>query len=190
MAPADGVDTLLFDVLGTVVDEAGSMHAELTAALDQVGAAGRADDLAEAWPQQFAALVSSIIEGAPWQSTDELNAEALAYVLRDGPQLPKTTVRHLALVRHRLKPWPDAQAALRRLAERFTIKALRNRRTRSTYQHPISPPSPRTYSPTPDTARTGRVIADGCSGSCRTCWSAARSRVAVALGSPVPGLRL
>jgi 2-haloacid dehalogenase len=38
----DDVDTLLFDVLGTVVDEAGSMHAELAAALDQAGAGGQA----------------------------------------------------------------------------------------------------------------------------------------------------
>jgi hypothetical protein len=36
---ADEVDTLLFDVLGIVVDEAGSMREELRAALDQVGAA-------------------------------------------------------------------------------------------------------------------------------------------------------
>ena len=39
---ADDVETLLFDVLGTVVDEAGSMRAELAATLDQAaaGAAG------------------------------------------------------------------------------------------------------------------------------------------------------
>jgi hypothetical protein len=48
MTPEDNVDTLLFDVLGTVVDEAGSMQAELTAALDQVGAAGQAADVERA----------------------------------------------------------------------------------------------------------------------------------------------
>jgi hypothetical protein len=87
---ADDVETLLFDVLGTVVDEAGSMRAEL---------------------RRFAALVSSIGEGAPWRSTDDLNAEALADVLRDGPPLPEATVRHLGLVGHRLRPWPRAAAA-------------------------------------------------------------------------------
>ena len=42
MITADDVETLLFDVLGTVVDEAGSMRAELAATLDQAaaGAAG------------------------------------------------------------------------------------------------------------------------------------------------------
>jgi 2-haloacid dehalogenase len=75
---ADDVDTLLFDVLGTVVDEAGSMRAALAAALDEVGAVGQAVSLAAAWARHFDALVSSIRQGAPWRSTDDLNAEALA----------------------------------------------------------------------------------------------------------------
>jgi 2-haloacid dehalogenase len=124
---ADDVDTLLFDVLGTVVDEAGSMRAELATALDQAGVEqGRTEALAAAWARRFAALVVLIREGAPWQSTDELNARALADVLRDGPLLPEATVRHLTLAGHRLRPWPDAVAALQRLAQRFTIVALSN----------------------------------------------------------------
>jgi hypothetical protein len=55
-------------------------------------------------------LVSAIGEGAPWRSTDDLNAEALADVLRDGPQLPEATVRQLGLAGHRLRLWPDTQA--------------------------------------------------------------------------------
>jgi 2-haloacid dehalogenase len=123
---ADEIDTLLFDTLGTVVDEAGSMRAELTAALDQVGAGQRAPELAAAWEARFADLVSSIVAGAPWQSTDDLNAQALADVLRDGPVLPPATMRELGLVGHRLRPWPDARDALRRLASRFAIVALSN----------------------------------------------------------------
>ena len=126
MITADDVDTLLFDVLGTVVDEAGSVRAELAAALAQAGAGRQAEALAAAWARRFAALVSAIGEGAPWRSTDDLNAEALAGVLRDAPRLPEAAVRHLALAGHRLRPWPDAQAALRRLAGRFTIVALSN----------------------------------------------------------------
>jgi 2-haloacid dehalogenase len=123
---ADEIDTLLFDTLGTVVDEAGSMRAELGAALDQAGAGERTQELAAAWEQRFAVLVGAIVEGAPWRSTDDLNAEALADVLRDGPQLPEATVAQLGLAGHRLRPWPDAQQALRRLAQRFTIVALSN----------------------------------------------------------------
>jgi 2-haloacid dehalogenase len=123
---ADDIDTLLFDVLGTVVDEAGSIRAELAAALDQAGAGGSAEALAAAWAERFDGLTSDIRQGAPWRSTDDLNAEALAVVLRDGPSLPADAVQNLALVGHRLKPWPDSPAALRRLTGRFTTVALSN----------------------------------------------------------------
>ena len=126
MITAENVDTMLFDVLGTVADEAGSMRAELAAALDQAGARQRAEELSAAWARRFAALVSAIRGGAPWRSTDDLNAAALPDVLRDGPPLPEATVRHLALAGHRLRPWPDAREALRRLAGRFAIVALSN----------------------------------------------------------------
>jgi len=122
----EDIETLLFDVLGTVVDEAGSMRAELAAALDLPDAGGQAEVLAAAWERRFAALVSSIRQGAPWRSTDDLNGEALIDVLRDGPRLPDATVRQLALAGHRLRPWPDSQAALRAVAGRFATVALSN----------------------------------------------------------------
>ena len=126
MINADEIDTLLFDVLGTVVDEAGSMRAELGAALERAGAGERTQALAAAWERRFTALVSAIGDGAPWRSTDDLSAEALAEALRDGPRLPEATVAELGLAGPRLRPWPDAQQALRRLAERFTLGALSN----------------------------------------------------------------
>ena len=127
MIIAGEIDTLLFDVLGTVVDEAGSMRAELATALDEAGAGrGQAEALAEAWAGRLDTLVSAIGAGAPWRSTDDLNAEALAGVLRGGPRLPDAAVRQLALAGHRLRPWPDAPTALRRLAGRFTVVALSN----------------------------------------------------------------
>ena len=127
MITGDDVDTLLFDVLGTVVDEAGSMRAELATTLEHAGV-GReqAYALAAAWTGRFAALMTSIRDGAPWRTTDELNAEALADVVPDGRRLPEATVRHLALVGHRLRPWPDSVQALRRFAQHFTIVALSN----------------------------------------------------------------
>ena len=126
MITDDDVDTLLFDILGTVVDEAGSMRAELAAALGEVGAGEQVQELLTGWEQRFGTLVSAIRAGAPWRSTDDLNAEALADVLRDGPRLPEAAVRQLALAGHRLRAWPDAQAALGRLSQRFSMVALSN----------------------------------------------------------------
>ena len=126
MITADDIDTLLFDVLGTVVDEAGSMQAEVATALGQADDSAQAEALAAAWLRRASALITSICEGSPWRSTDDVNAEALAEVLHDGPALPEPAVRHLALAGHRLRPFPDAVAALRGLAGRFTIVALSN----------------------------------------------------------------
>ena len=103
------------------------MRAELAVALDQTHIRrGQSEALATAWARRFASLVARIRKGAAWQSADELYAEALADVLRDGPRLPGATVQRLALVGHRLRPWPDAAVALQRLAQRFTVVALSN----------------------------------------------------------------
>src|SRR3984885_12016824 len=126
MITADAIDTLLFDVLGTVVDEAGSMQAEVAAALGQADDSARGGAVSRAWRRRSSALIASICAGSPWRSADDVNAEALAEVLRDGPPLPESGVRHLALAGHRLRPFPDAVAALRGLAGRFTIVALSN----------------------------------------------------------------
>jgi 2-haloacid dehalogenase len=127
MISADDIDVLVFDVLGTVVDEAGSMRAELAAALDEAGRDPReAETLAAEWERRFTALLSTVRLGAPWRSTDDLNGAALAEALDSGPSLPEAAVRHLAMVGHRLAPWPDARDALRQLAGRFTVVALSN----------------------------------------------------------------
>jgi 2-haloacid dehalogenase len=134
MITAADVDTLLFDVIGTVVDEGGTMRAEVAAALEQAGVAapGRAEALAAAWEERSWSLTDGAGDGSEWISTDEVNARALAAVLAEsglagsGPDLPAEAVRQLGLVGHRLRPWPDSAAALSALARRFTVVALSN----------------------------------------------------------------
>jgi hypothetical protein len=65
MITADDIDTLLFDVLGAVVDEAGSMQAEVATALGQADDSAQAEALAAAWLRRASALVTSICEGSP-----------------------------------------------------------------------------------------------------------------------------
>ena len=130
MITAADVDTLLFDVIGTVVDEGGTMRAEVAAELEAAGLAGpgRAGELAAAWEERSWSLTAELDRGGSWVSTDEVNARALADVLAGGPAaaLPAEAVRRLGLVGHRLRPWPDAAAALAALARRFTVVALSN----------------------------------------------------------------
>ena len=130
MITAADVDTLLFDVIGTVVDEGGTMRAEVAAELEAAGLAGpgRAGELAAAWEERSWSLTAELDRDGSWVSTDEVNARALADVLAGGPAaaLPAEAVRRLGLVGHRLRPWPDAAAALAALARRFTVVALSN----------------------------------------------------------------
>ena len=131
MITAADVDTLIFDVIGTVVDEGGTMRAEVAAELEAAGLAGpgRAGELAAAWEERSWSLTAELDRAGSWVSTDEVNARALAEVLAAGgpaAALPAAAVRRLALVGHRLRPWPDAAAALAALARRFTVAALSN----------------------------------------------------------------
>ena len=75
----NGVRTLVFDVLGTVVDESGSIRDLVTAALAAAGAdpAG-GPALATRWTERVEALTSQAAAGeAPWRSNDELRRAAL-----------------------------------------------------------------------------------------------------------------
>ena len=130
MITADDVDVLLFDVLGTVVDEAGSMRDELAATLDQAGVErGQADALTAAWIRRFATLMESVLDGGPFRTTDELNAEALGYVLRDGPRLPQAAVRQLALDQLALSP----QRTLMVAAHPWDLRAAAAHELRTAY---------------------------------------------------------
>ncbi len=128
--PAAGIRTLVFDVLGTVVDEAGSLAAEAAAALAAAGAdTGLAGLVAGEWVRRVDMLISQISAGeAGWRSNDELRrAELPGAVEAAGlPRLPAAAFEELALAGHRIRPWPDSAAALHALAGHFEVVALSN----------------------------------------------------------------
>ena len=120
------IDTLIFDVFGTVVDEAGSIAAEVSDALADPALAHR---LTEGWANWLDTLMDEVRAGAgPWRSNDDLRRAALhgALLGAEIPALPPTVVDELALVGHRLRPWPDSASALQTLAGAFTVVALSN----------------------------------------------------------------
>ena len=129
-APPAGIRTLVFDVLGTVVDEAGSIAAETAAALAAAGAdPGRGPQLAEEWMRRLDAMVSQVSTGdAPWRPNDALRRAALLDALRTSglEGLAPGVIDELALAGHRLRPWPDSARALQGMAGDFTVVALSN----------------------------------------------------------------
>jgi hypothetical protein len=64
----------------------------------------------------------------PWRSNDVLRAVALSdsFDAMEIHGLGQARLDDLALVGHRLKPWPDAVQALEELRESFTVAALSN----------------------------------------------------------------
>jgi 2-haloacid dehalogenase len=134
--PMADVGTLVFDVLGTVVDEAGSVAAEAARALAAAGAGPPwPDQVAAEWTRQVEALTGQIAAGeAPWRSNDALRRDALREALRSAAQhglssalaSDQALLDDLALIGHRLRPWPDSPRGLRALAGHFTVVALSN----------------------------------------------------------------
>jgi 2-haloacid dehalogenase len=133
MTQAEGtpiVRTLLFDVLGTVVDERGSIARECAAALAvaEVGA-GQAELLAAAWHRHMDGLLAQVVAGgAPWRPHDTLWREALHEAAAEVglADLSASILDDLALAGQRLRAWPDAARGLRSLSARYAVVALSN----------------------------------------------------------------
>lgn len=113
----DAVTTLVFDVMGTVVDIDGSI-ARIAASL---GLPERG--LADAEARLASAMDEVVAERAPWRSHRELRADAIAQAFEG---VPADVSGELATVVERLDPWPDSPEALARLRTMKTVVALSN----------------------------------------------------------------
>lgn len=130
-AQAGGVQIqiLVFDVFGTVVDWRGSVIAEG----EQLGRAkGLKVDwaaFADAWRGGYGPSMNRVRRGElPWTKLDALHRMTLDQLLVKFKieNLTEAEKKHLNLVWHRLKPWPDAVAGLNRLRKRFVLAPLSN----------------------------------------------------------------
>jgi 2-haloacid dehalogenase len=117
---AGRLTTLLFDVMGTVVDIEGSIAREAAAALP---AGSDADAFLARWDDGLEESMEAVRAGrSPWRSHEELRAEALAA----AGELPPEAAERLATVVHRLDPWPESAEGLALLARSATVVALSN----------------------------------------------------------------
>jgi len=119
---------LLFDVFGTVVDWRGSVS-RAVARIGRVHGV-RADwgEFADAWRAGYRPAMDRVRRGElPWQPLDSLHLRILrTLVRRFGLDLDAGEIADLNLVWHRLKPWRDARAGLRRLKRGCIIGTLSN----------------------------------------------------------------
>lgn len=121
---------LLFDTFGTVVDWRGSIIEEGNA----LGKAKRFEidwaGFADRWREGYAPAMDKVRKGElPWTKLDDLHRMILDQLLMEfrmmAPLSPDEK-DHLNRVWHRLKPWPDSVAGLRRLKKKYIIGPLSN----------------------------------------------------------------
>ncbi|GAB3771843.1 haloacid dehalogenase type II [Ramlibacter monticola] len=122
---AEGVEVLLFDVFGTVVDWHGSIAREMAHDHPQVDGAA----FARAWRAGYQPAMARVRSGElGWTRIDDLHRMILDGIL---PQfglahLDEAARAGLNRVWHRLDPWPDAVDGIRRLKGRALCCTLSN----------------------------------------------------------------
>ncbi|WP_329331835.1 haloacid dehalogenase type II [Streptomyces sp. NBC_00663] len=116
------IDALVFDVLGTLVDEPAGLRTAIRAldpSLDETGV----EELLVLWQQHVEREQRRVVDGARAYVTSEAIDREAAQLVADAVDADATA---LALAARRLPPWPDTVAGLARLAERFPLIGLSN----------------------------------------------------------------
>ncbi len=120
------IDALVFDVLGTLVDEPAGIRSGIQAfapSLDDPGT----ERLIALWQQHIEREQRRILDGTrPFLPSDALDGEAARIVAEAAGVEDPAAVAALARSGRRLSPWPDTEAGLARLAGRFPLIGLSN----------------------------------------------------------------
>lgn len=128
--PTVAPKALIFDTFGTVVDWRGSIIEEGKAWGKAKGFEIDWPSFADRWRAGYAPSMEKVRKGElPWTKLDDLHRMILDELLMEFRMIPSLTEQdkdHLNRVWHRLKPWPDSVAGLRRLKKKFTIAPLSN----------------------------------------------------------------
>ena len=120
------IDVVVFDVLGTLVDEPGGLRAAI-----ELAAPGRDEgtltELVGRWQAHVEREQRRIVTGdRPFAPSEVLDAEAAAVVAESAGITDPGVVATLAGAGQRHAPWPDSHAGLARLAARFPVVGLSN----------------------------------------------------------------
>jgi 2-haloacid dehalogenase len=120
------VSAVVFDVLGTLLDETGARAAVLRAALPEV--ADRAGALAADWRDRVDGAMAAIAaRERPFRLNGELERAALTELLAaHALRLPGPQIAELARFGHRIEPFPGVSEALAGLRSELPVVALTN----------------------------------------------------------------
>ncbi|MBF6061436.1 haloacid dehalogenase type II [Nocardia terpenica] len=126
MAGICDIEVVVFDVLGTLVDEASGVRAALR---DAVPAADDAalDELLAVWQQHVEFEQQRIGQGhRAYVNSEIIDGAAGRRVADHAGFADPATIAQLATAGRRLPAWSDSVAGLERLAQQFPVLALSN----------------------------------------------------------------
>ena len=126
-SPLRGLEALVFDTYGTVVDWR-------TTVLEALRALGRTRGLRldweaflEEWQQTRPILDRINADEIPWMTMEDVHRLALqAPLARHRLTLTDEEIDGLVRARWRLRPWPDSVAGLTRLKQKYIISPISN----------------------------------------------------------------
>ncbi|MFF2188900.1 haloacid dehalogenase type II [Streptomyces sp. NPDC058155] len=120
------IEVVVFDVLGTLVDEPGGLRAEIRAAVPTPGDS-LVDESLSMWQRHREREQRRIGQGRrAYASTDVIDAEAAQLVADHAGLADPAAIARLATASRRLPPWDDSVAGLDRIARRFPVVGLSN----------------------------------------------------------------
>jgi 2-haloacid dehalogenase len=120
------IDVIVFDILGTMVDEPSGIRRGLRTFLPDIDGA-RTSELVEVWHRHVDEQQQEVLAGRrPYASSTVIDLEAAARVAAEADISDAGAVRSLAASGQRLEPWPDSVRALDRIASRFPVVGLSN----------------------------------------------------------------
>ena len=125
----EGVQALVFDVFGTVVNWRSSVIAELERFGHTRNLSRNWAEFADLWRQGYGDGTRRVNDGKDnWVPVDEIHRRKLDQLLEqfEIAGLQKHEIDHLNRVWHRLNPWPDSVEGLTRLKSRYVVSTLSN----------------------------------------------------------------
>ncbi|MGC7102136.1 haloacid dehalogenase type II [Amycolatopsis lurida] len=110
------IEVVVFDVLGTLVDEPGGLRAALPDG-----------ELVALWQEHVETEQQRIADGLrPYANSEVIDREAAELVADRAGLTDPAAIARLATAGQHLPPWPDSVEGLERLARRFPVIGLSN----------------------------------------------------------------
>lgn len=126
MPEAGDIEVVVFDVLGTMVDEPGGLRAAIREAVPAPDDES-VDQLLTVWQEHVEHEQRRIEAGSrAYAGTETIDREAAQRVADCAGITDPVAIGRLATAGQRLKPWDDSLAGLTRLARRFPVLGLSN----------------------------------------------------------------